>query len=91
MEDMREGFSIPSLIKCMEEGEQNSQNTTGILHEILISKNVDDVAAMPIQLLELLKDMPQTIQKYMEEANCCRNISETLKKTRPMPSAKRLL
>lgn len=91
MEHMKETFSIPAFMECLEKGEKNRPHDTEVLHEVLISKNAYDVTAMPSQLLGLLKGMKKTFPKYAEEISCCKNISETLKKAQPLPQKKHLL
>lgn len=91
MEHMKESFSIPAFMECLEKEEKSRPRATETLREVLLSKSACDVTAMSGQLFGLLKDMKNTLPRYVEEIGCCQNISEALKKARPLPQKKRLL
>lgn len=91
MERTVQGFSIPSFMECMEQGNGYQPNTAGVLQEVLQSRHTSSLSATPSQLLGLLKAMPQAILEYTEGANFCQQAAGALEKVPAVPQAKRLL
>lgn len=90
MECMKENFSVSAFMEYLKTEKKEGTNTTEVLHEILSGNSTGDVTATPEQLLELMKNIPMTVQQYTEEINYCKNISDMLGKI-PSPVQKRRL